>query len=187
MTIAFSEILERYRNGDPRAQHEIMAFVYTDLRRLARRHLKHSRWIATLCTTSLVNESYLKLISGALRQIQTRSHVLDIASHAMRQIVCDYARKRLREMVFFDRDASIAAGDQVLSEDESYARQLTAIDDALKDLERIDPRRARVVECRFFAGLSEAETAQATGASLRTVQRDWNEARAWLTTHLAVA
>ena len=102
----------------------------------------------------------------------------------MRQILCDYARKRLTELNVIDRGAADSDLDEASGAEVTQARQFSALDEALDDLARINPRQAQVIECRFFAGLSEEETSEALDTSLRTVQRDWNEARAWLAEHL---
>jgi RNA polymerase sigma factor (TIGR02999 family) len=179
-TTEFSRMLAGFRDGDGAAERQLIALVHADLRRLARRSLAGSRWMSTLDTTSLVNESYLRLVSPAARHVQTRSHFFNLAARAMRQIVCDYARKRLRAT----RDAETAAAEAADDPTLFQARQFTRIDEALQDLARIAPRQARVVECRFFAGLTDEETAEALATSVRTVQREWSDARRWLQAQL---
>lgn len=179
-TTGFSRMLAGFREGDGAAERQLIARVHADLRRLARRSLAGSRWMSTLDTTSLVNESYLRLVSPAARHVQTRAHFFNLAARAMRQVVCDYARKRLRAV----RDAEAAAIDAADDPTLFQARQFTRIDEALQDLARIAPRQARVVECRFFAGLTDEETAEALATSLRTVQREWSDARKWLQAQL---
>ena len=178
----FTDMLARCRAGDEGAQSRLVALIHGDLRRLARRHLSGNRWIATLDTTALVNESYLRLVSPSAQHVETRAHFLNLASRVMRQIVVDYARVRLRDRKRFERVEDVDP-DRLRAE-LVQARQFVALDDALADLARIDERKARVVDCRFFGGLSEDETAQALGIGLRTVQREWNEARAWLAEHM---
>jgi len=183
----FTEILARYRAGDAGAQDQMMGLIYADLRRLARRHMSGNRWIATLGTTSLVNESYLRLVSPGAQHVATRAHFLNLASRVMRQIVCDFARKRLREREHVDREAD---PEQARGADDAglaQARQFVALDVALGELAKVNERQSRVIDCRFFAGLSEDETAHALDVGLRTVQRDWSEARAWLAQNLVEA
>ena len=176
----FTVILARYRAGDASAQEQMIRLIHGELRRLARRHLSGSRWIATLNTTALVNESYLKLVGPAARHVESRAHFFNLASRVMRQIVCDYSRKRLRESKCIDRQVDLEVEGERLDAELAQARQFVSLDEALSELAKVDERRARIVDCRFFAGLSESETAEALGISLRTVQREWNQAREWL-------
>jgi RNA polymerase sigma factor (TIGR02999 family) len=178
----FTEMLARYRAGEESAHARLVALIHGDLRRLARRHLSGNRWIATLDTTALVNESYLRLVSPASQHVETRAHFLNLASRVMRHIVVDFARKRLRERKRFESSGEMDP--ERLEAELAQARQFVALDDALADLARVDERKARVVDCRFFGGLSEDETAQALGIGLRTVQREWNAAREWLAEHM---
>ncbi len=173
-------MLAGFREGDGAAERQLIALVHADLRRLARRSLAGSRWMSTLDTTSLVNESYLRLVSPAARHVESRAHFLNLAARAMRQIVCDYARKRVRA----SRDAAAAASEAESDPSLFQALQFTRIDEALRDLARIAPRQAQVVECRFFAGLTDDETAEALATSVRTVQREWSDARKWLQAQL---
>lgn len=180
----FTQFLASYRAGDEAAQGKMLALIYADLRRLAHRHMADNRWIATLNTTALVNESYLRLVSPAAQHVNSRAHFMNLAARVMRQIACDYARKRLRENERVDRSADAEVALEQLDAEVAQARQFVAIDEALEDLARVNERQAQVVDCRFFAGLSEEETAQALGLGLRTVQREWNEARQWLVAHV---
>jgi RNA polymerase sigma factor (TIGR02999 family) len=180
----FTQWLLRFRAGEQNAQENLIRVIMADLRRLAHRHLAGNRWMTTLDTTSIVNESYLRLVSPAAQHVATRAHFMNLASRVMRQILCDYARKRLTELNVLDRGAADSDLDEATGAEVTQARQFSALDEALVDLARINPRQAQVIECRFFAGLSEEETSEALDTSLRTVQRDWNEARAWLAEHL---
>jgi RNA polymerase sigma factor (TIGR02999 family) len=180
----FTQWLLRHRAGEQDAQENLIRVILADLRRLAHRHLAGNRWMTTLDTTSIVNESYLRLVSPAAQHVTTRAHFMNLASRVMRQILCDFARKRLRDLDLIDRDIAASDLDEATEAEVRQARQFSALDDSLDELARINRRQAQVVECRFFAGLSEAETAAALDSSLRTVQRDWNEARAWLAEHL---
>ena len=177
-----TELLLAYREGDRAAFDRLVPMVYDDLRRIARRQLNRgSNPDRVLDTTGLVHESYLKLVDGSRVDWQDRGHFLGVAARAMRQVVIGYARRQ--------GAAKRGAGGQQTTLDEGMiavgavdgqAEWLLALDDALGRLGEKNPRLAQVVECRFFAGLSEEETASAMGVSLRTAQRDWMRARAWL-------
>lgn len=174
-----TELLLAYGHGDRGAFDRLLPLVYQDLRRIARRQLgRNSNSDRILDTTSLVHESYLKLVDQTRVEWQNRGHFLGVAAHAMRQVVIDYARRR---------KAAKRGGGAIQTTIEeghiaidSQADWLLSLDQALSRLEQHNPRLARIVECRFFAGLSEEETAKALEISLRTAQRDWMKARAWL-------
>ncbi len=172
-----TQLLVAYGQGDRGAFDRLLPMVYEDLRRIARRQLR-SRPGQTLDTTSLVHESYLKMVDQKKDDWQGRGHFLAVAARAMRQVIISYARRRgaakrgagsIQQTL---DEGRIAVADQ--------AEQLLALDQALDRLGARDQRLVRVVECRFFAGLGEQETAAALEVSLRTVQRDWMRARAWL-------
>lgn len=176
-----TEMLALARAGDAGAWQRMVAVVYADLRRLAHRQLSGQAREQTMDTTGLVHECYLRL-AGASGTPNDRGHFFALAARVMRQVIVDYARERLaqkrgggeRPIALDDADAA------ELREAQRYA----ALDDALEVLMRADERRARVVECRFFAGLTEAETAAALDMSLRSVQREWQAAREWLRAEL---
>lgn len=181
-SLSVTQLLAAHRAGDGGALDRAFAEVYDDLRRAASAQLRRSS-SATLNTTSLVNEAYLRLTDSKEAAPNDRAHFLAIAARAMRYIIIDYARERAAAKrgagvnhVTFD-DANIAAGEQ--------AQQLLSVDAALQALAGFDARLVSVVECRFFTGLSEAETADALGTSLSTVQRDWKRAKAWLREKMA--
>ena len=170
-------LLEAYQAGDDKALERAFAQVYGDLKRLASYQLR-SGPKATINTTSLVNELYLKLVDRGQPAAQTRSHFLALASRAMRQIIIDYARsrgasKRGGDILHIPLDSN-----QIAIED--HADRLLMLEQALEYLAEIDERLVKVVECRFFTGLTEQQTADALGVSLPTVQRDWKRAKAWL-------
>ena len=151
------------------------SLVYVTLRGLARRQLRKMNG-ATLNTTALVHEAWLKLEKGS-RAFESRTHFLAVAATAMRQIVLDHARQRRAKK----RDG-VAAGESALSSIgvETHVEELIAVDAALTKLEALDARLARVVEWRFFGGLEEAEIAEALDVDVRTVRRDWRKARAFI-------
>jgi RNA polymerase sigma factor (TIGR02999 family) len=179
-----TQLLAAYGAGDKSAFAELFQLLYADLRRRASRQLHAWGGGRTLNTTSLVNEAYLKLVDQTRLSPCDRGHFLAVAANAMRNVIVDYARARLaskrgggRTNLSLDAEAH-----EIAVEDE--AEQLVNLDLLLGKLGAIDERLTRVVECRFFAGLTEEETAVALDTPLRTVQRDWTRARAWLRTNL---
>lgn len=173
-----TQILQRYGTGDEHAFDQVMDMVYEDLRRIAHRQLRRARFGDTLATTGLVHEAYLKLVDQTRAQYQDRNHFFAITAHAMRQIIVDYARKRFAKKRGGGQIPDTFDDERIAAERE--AERILAVDQALEQLKEIDERMLRVVECRFFSGLTEQETADALGMSLRTVQRTWMRARAWL-------
>jgi RNA polymerase sigma factor (TIGR02999 family) len=170
--------------GDVGALDRAFPLVYAELHRLAHRQLRGEATGHTLSTTALVHEAYLRLVDGARGGWRDHGHFLALAATAMRRILVDEARRR--------RAAKRGAGARPVSLDDVDALAfddrvdvLLALDEALDRLAVIEPRQARVVECRFFAGLTENETADALAIGLRTVKRDWAKAKAWL--HEALA
>lgn len=158
----------------------LVPLVYEELRQIAHRHLQRrdNGADATLATTALVNEAYIKLADQSGGHWVDRAHFLALASVAMRHILIDRARARLAGKRGGDR-ARVTLDEEALAYDRSPSA-LLEIEDALTALATTDPRLARVVECRFFGGLSEEETAAALGVTTRTVQRDWQKARVLL-------
>jgi len=170
--------LLRASAGDQKATELIFPVVYDELRRLAHHFLRREPTGHTLTTTDLVHEVYLRLIDQTRVQWAGRAHFMAIASRAMRRILVDHARRHqsLKRGGGMDRlplDAIELAA-------EERATLLVALDEALDRLKRLDERRAKVVECRFFGGMSEEETAEALGIGLRSARRDWAKARTWL-------
>lgn len=179
----FTQLLLATREGDPRSWGDLMRLVYGDLRRLARRHVMSNADAHTLGTTGLVNECYLRLVGPAHACVENRRHFLNLASRVMRQVLCDYAREQLTEK----RGGQFRREDLAVVDAEEWGEteQLVMLDDALRALEHENERMARVFECRYFAGLSEEEAAETLDLSLRTVQRDWHDARSWLAERLS--
>lgn len=172
-------LLQHARDGDQPALNRLVALLYVDLRRLAHRCRKGSE---VLDTTSLVHECYLRFLNSGELEVNDRAHFFNLAARIMRQLLCDYARERLA-----DKRGGGAAHVELRESDTvelAEAGHCLAVDQALDRLAEIRPDEARVVECRFFAGLTEAETAEALGRSLRSVQRDWKTAREWLAARL---
>lgn len=171
-------LLVAWNDGDSAALNQLMPLVYNELRKMARHHLSRERPEHTLQTTDLVHEAYFRLVDQRRVQWQNRAHFFGIAAQLMRRILVDRARHRGR--------LKRGAGKQVLELDQAafLSRQvdseMIAIDEALTDLATLDQRKARVVELRFFGGLSVEETANVLSVSEITVMREWKMAKAWL-------
>lgn len=173
-----TELLLAYRDGDREAFDRMVPLLYDDLRKIAHWQLRRGRSTPTMGTTVLVHEIYLKMADQKKLDARDRGHFLAISAHAMRQVMADHARRRTAAKRGGDSDPIPLEDAPQLAETE--ARRLLDVDRALGRLAERSERMARVVECRFFAGYTEEETAEALGTSLRTVQRDWMKARAWL-------
>jgi RNA polymerase sigma factor (TIGR02999 family) len=172
-----TELLIKWRDGDQSALKDLVPLVYGELRRLAHHYLRSERPDHTLQSTALVHEAFLRLVSQEPGNLQNRAHFMAVASQLMRQILMDFARSH--------RAAKRNQG-YTLSLDEAAVLpqandvDLIALDDALHRLARLSERQSRIVELRFFAGLSIDETSHVLGVSRATVERDWTIARAWL-------
>jgi len=172
-----TELLAKWRAGDQEALDALVPLVYNELRKAAHRYLRNERPAHTLQSTALVHEAYLRLGRQEVKEFENRAHFLAISAQLMRQILVEYARGR--------NAAKRNAGYRVMLDDtlnlfKARSVDLVALDDALKELARLDPRQSRVVELRFFGGLSTEETAAVLGISSATVKRDWSTARIWL-------
>ena len=178
-----TELLLELRAGNPAAEAKLIPVVYDQLHRLAAHYMRQERPDHTLQTTALVNEAYLRLTAQPKIKWEDRAHFFGVAAHVMRQIVMQYARAHGAKK----RGALVpkVSLDEALEFSPERSRELIALDEALKNLEQLSPRQGRVVELRFFGGLSVEETAEVLGTSPRTVKRDWNVARAWLYGELA--
>ena len=172
-----TQLLLAWGEGDKHALEELMPVVYRELHRLARRYMAGERIQHTLQASALVNEAYLKLIDVDRVQWQNRAHFFGVSAQLMRRILVDFARSRHYQKRGGGA-RQVTLNEELIPSDGK--RDLAAIDDALKALEAIDPRKVRVVEMRFFGGLSVEETAEAMNVSPETVMRDWKFAKAWL-------
>ncbi len=177
-------LLLLWSEGDNEAPGKLMPLVYDELRRLARDYLRRERADHTLQPTALVNEAFLRIIDQTRVDWQNRAQFFGLAAQLMRHILVDHARARatqkrggLAERLSLD-ETKVAIEDR--------AAELVALDDALKSLAQIDPRKSQIVEMRFFGGLSVEETAAALGVSDKTVMRDWRIAKMWLHRELSV-
>jgi RNA polymerase sigma factor (TIGR02999 family) len=173
-----SEALERLRAGEEGALERLVPLIYDDLRRLARRQIGRHGPQHTLATTGLVHEIYLKLRAQRQTAWRDRGHFFAVAARAMRHVLIDHARNRRRQKRGGGQPHA-ALDEQRIGTDTEIDRVL-AVDEALTRLAVTEERLARIVECRFFAGLTDEETAEALAISHRTVQRDWARARSWL-------
>jgi RNA polymerase sigma factor (TIGR02999 family) len=180
-TPAITGELRALATGAPGADERLANLVYAPLRAIAIRQLRFERAGHTLETNGLVHEAYITLVKQPGANWRDRSHFFAVAARVMRRILVDHARKH--------RAARRGGDYQVVSIDDVHpgaitaherAEELIALDEALVRLEQLDPRLSKVVECRFFAGLTEAETAEVLGVTPRTVTRDWLKARGWL-------
>ncbi len=172
-------MLKKWSEGNQEVLDKLMPLVYDELRRQASRYLRRERANHTLQTTALIHEAYLKLIDQNQVEWQNRTHFFAIAAQAMRRILVDYARERNREKRGgAAENLPLEEAAFVVSEEKSV--DLVALDEALTRLAEFDERQARVVELRYFSGLSIDETADILGVSNVTVRRDWNMAKAWL-------
>ena len=170
-------LLRAWSGGDPAALDQLTSIVYDELHRLARRYLRGERRDHSLQTTALVNEAYLRLVDRTRMEWQDRAHFFAVSAQAMRRILVDHARRRNVKRGRGLRRVSLDEATMIGGE---RATDLAALDDALTLLAERDPRKAQVVEMRFFGGLSVEESAEVLGVSPVTVMRDWRAARAWL-------
>jgi len=179
-----TRLLAELEAGDRSAVGGLFDILYSELMEIANRQRRRWQGNYTLNTTALVHEAYVRLIDQSRRSVESDSHFLALASKVMRHVLCDYARERdaIKRGGGLERlsleDAAPEAGTIVFTRAES--ERVVALDAALRKLESLDPRKARIVECRFFGGLTVEETAEALGVSTRTVKRDWALAQAWL-------
>jgi RNA polymerase sigma factor (TIGR02999 family) len=173
-----TDLLTEARSESRDVFQELLPLVYDELRQMARRHLAGERRQRTLNTTGLVHEAYLKLVDSARVPVKNRAYFFAAAARAMRQILVDAARRRGR-IKRGNGEVPLNLDDFQIGVDD-FAAELRNLDEALEKLTLLFPRQARVVECRFFAGLSVEETAEALEMAPRTVKRDWSLARAWL-------
>ena len=172
-----SELLRAWSDGDRAALDSLTPIVYGELHRLAGRYMKGERPGHSLQTTALVNEAYMRLVDYKNMQWQNRVHFFAVSAQLMRRILVDHARRRNLKRGGGVQHVSL---DQTAMVGSERAADLVALDDAMNLLAKLDPRKVRVVEMRFFGGLSVEETAEILKVSAVTVMRDWNTAKAWL-------
>ncbi len=177
-TEQITQLLAGWERGDAAALDELTPLIYDELHRIAHRYMRRERPGHTLQTSALINEAYIRLIDQREAHWQNRSHFFAIASKLMRRILVDRARRKGYAkrggnplQVSLDEGIAVSGGRET---------DLVALDDALKDLEALDERKSRIVDMRFFGGLSLEEIAEALEISIPTVEREWRAARAWL-------
>ncbi len=174
-----TRLLVDWGKGDQAALEKLMPLVYSELRRLASNYLRRERAEHTLQPTALVNEAYLKLVDQRNARWQNRAHFFGIAAQLMRRILVDHARQRqaVKRGGVDQQRLSITSAEAVVKQPEI---DILALNEALDELAEMDPQQSRIVELKFFGGLSIEETAEVLGISHATVERDWKLARAWL-------
>ena len=173
-----TQLLLQWSNGDKAALDKLVPLIYDELRRLARHYMSRERPGNTLQTTALVNEAYLRLINRKHVHWQNRAHFFAIAAQLMRSILVDHARSH----AYAKRGggARKIALDDAMAVSQQRAADVVALDDALKKLAEIDPEQSRIVEMKFFGGLTIEESAEVMGLSPATIKREWSTAKAWL-------
>jgi RNA polymerase sigma factor (TIGR02999 family) len=171
-------LLQDLRRGEPDAMERLLPLVYGELRRIAHRQLGRERDGHTVGTTALVHEAYLRLVDQRRTAWHDRAHFYGVAAQAMRRVLLDYARRHRAAK----RDGALQQVplDDAVAAAEERADALIALDEALDRLADVAPRLARVVELRFFGGLTEPDVGEVLGVDARTVRRDWTKAKAWL-------
>jgi RNA polymerase sigma factor (TIGR02999 family) len=170
-------LLAKWKAGDELAFEALVPLVYNELRQVAHRYLRHERPDHTLQTTALVHETYLRLIKQGGNDFENRAHFLAISAQLMRQVLVEYARHRNAAKRDARKTVTLDAGIGLFN---SRCVDVMALDDALKDLAVLDARQSRIVELRFFGGLSTEEIAAVLGISSATVKREWATAKVWL-------
>lgn len=173
-----TQLLSNWKEGDANALDRLVPLVYPELRRMARRQMARENHNHTLQTSALINEAYLKLIDRQPTDWQSRAHFYAVAAQVMRHILIDHARRHLYDKRGGGAQHVPLEETEVLKTEK--AAELIALDEALKGLAKLDPRRGQVVELKFFAGLNAEEIAELLGISAATVTREWRAAKAWL-------
>ncbi len=173
-----TQLLVKAKNGDHQAESVLVPLVYDELRRLARRYMRQERSDHTLQATALVHEAYLKLIEQREITWQNRAHFFGVAAQLMRRILVDHARAKLaQKRGGSQQEISL---DVAIAFSPAQSEQFLELNEALERLSQLDPRQGRIVELKFFGGLTDEEVAEVLAISARTVKRDWSVARAWL-------
>jgi RNA polymerase sigma factor (TIGR02999 family) len=179
-----TQLLQAWSEGDEGALQQLMPLVYKELHRLARRYMAGERSGHTLQTSALVNEAYLRLVDVQKVNWQNRAHFFSVSAQLMRRILVDFARSR--RSLKRGGDAPTVSLEEGLIVPSARGADVVALDDALKTLAAMDPRRSRVVELRFFGGLSAEESAEVLKVSAETVMHDWKLAKVWLLRQLSM-
>ena len=173
-----TQLLIKYSDGDKTALSQLLPQIYNELRKISSRYLRDEYQNHTLQTTELVHEAYIKLMGGQNLSWQNKAHFFGIAAHSMRQVLVDYARKK-KSLKRGEGKANISL-DEVYEISENSDEKILALDEALKRLESVEERSSKIVELRYFSGLTFEETAEVLNISESTAKRGWNFAKAWL-------
>jgi RNA polymerase sigma-70 factor, ECF subfamily len=176
-SLEVTQLLQQWSNGDQDALEKLTPVIYAELHRIAKRYMSRERENHTLQTTALVNEAYLRLIDWKTAKWENRAHFFGVSAQLMRRILVDFARKRPKVNDNVVRHVELDEAFEVTAEKDS---DLVALDEALHEMAKFDERKARIVELKFFGGLSVEETAEVLGVSGITVMREWQKAKAWL-------
>jgi RNA polymerase sigma-70 factor (ECF subfamily) len=179
-----TQLLRLWNQGDQGAMEELMPLVFDELHKVAQSYMSGERPGHTLQTTALVNETYLRLVNSEGTNWEGRTHFFGVCAQMMRRILVDWTRSR-QALKRGGKDRVLDLDEEALAAVNQPGTDLVALDDALNALSAIDPRKGRVVELRFFGGLSVKETAEILEISVETVQRDWKMAKSWLRRELA--
>lgn len=171
-------MLIAWGEGDRAAADSVLSFVYDELHRIAHRYMSREHAGHTLQTSALVNEAYLKLVDQKRVQWHSRAHFFGLAAKMMRRILVDHARKL--KCAKHGGDTLLVSLDEAVAASNERTAEVIALDEALSTLEALDPQQCRVVELRFFGGLTIRETAEALGVTVDMVKREWSTAKAWL-------
>src|SRR5215203_6202938 len=172
-----TELLQKWSGGDAQALEKLTPIIYSELHRIAKRYMSRERGGHTLQTSALVNEAYLRLIDWKTAKWENRAHFFGVSAQLMRRILVDFARKRPKVE---DKIINHVTLDEALTVTIEKDANLVALDEALNELATFDERKAKIVELKFFGGLSVDETAEVLKISGVTVMREWNKAKAWL-------
>lgn len=172
-----TELLKRWSDGDAEALERLTPVIYSELHKIARRHMRRERENHTLQTTALVNEAYVRLIDWKNAQWQNRAHFFGVSAQLMRRILVDFARKRPKAD---DKPVYLVSIDEAMDVADRQQPEIVALDEALTELAKFDERKAKIVELKFFGGLKTDEVAEVIGVAEITVLREWQKAKAWL-------
>jgi RNA polymerase sigma-70 factor, ECF subfamily len=173
-----TELLQKWSNGDAEALEALTPVIYSELHRIAKRYMSREREGHTLQTTALVNEAYMRLIDWKTAKWENRAHFFGVSAQLMRRILVDFARKRPK--ISHDESAKKVSLEEAFTVTTEKTADLVALDEALYELAKFDERKARIVELKFFGGLSVEETAEVIKIAPITVMREWQKAKAWL-------
>lgn len=178
-----TKLLKRWSSGNESAFDDLMPIVYDELRRMAKGYMNRQDSGHTLQTTELIHEAYLKLAGSEARDLKNRAHFFGVAAKAMRHILVDYARSKSSEKRGGDRQRISMVENQFVSDEKSD--EIVALDEAMSKLDELDERKSKVVEMKFFGGLTVEEISKVLKVSAMTVKRDWSFAKTWLSKEIS--